>query len=63
VGSFLLEQQEVLIAAWVVNNIVQNDLEVPCRNEVDPVNMPRSLAAFALWFVAILAITPMSVIL
>ena len=62
-GSFLLEQQDVLIAAWVMNNIVQNDMEVPCRNEVDPVNVPRSLAAFALWFVAILTFTPMSVVM
>lgn len=61
ISSFLLEQQDVLIGVWAVYNIVQNDMEVPCRNEVDAVNVPRSLAAFALWFVAILAITPMDV--
>lgn len=61
VSSFLLEQQDVLIGVWAVYNIVQNDMEIPCRNEVDQVNIPRSLAAFGLWFVAILAITPMSV--
>jgi len=61
VSSFLLDQQEILIGVWAVNNIVQNDMEVPCRNEVDPVDIFRSLAAFALWFVAILAITPISV--
>jgi membrane-associated protease RseP (regulator of RpoE activity) len=61
VSSFLLDQQEVLIGAWVVFNLVQNDMELPCRDEVDKVNIPRSLAAFFLWFVAILAITPMGI--
>lgn len=60
VSSFLLPNQDVLIGVWAVYNIVQNDMEIPCRNEVDDVNIPRSLAAFGLWFVAILAITPMS---
>ena len=60
VSSFLLPNQDVLIGVWAVYNIVQNDMEIPCRNEVDEVNIPRSLAAFGLWFVAILAITPMS---
>jgi len=61
VSSFLLPNHDVLIGVWAVYKIVQNDMEIPCRNEVDDVNIPRSLAAFGLWFVAILAITPMSV--
>lgn len=61
-SSFLSSDgnQDVLLGVWAVYNIVQNDMEVPCRNEVDPVNIPRSLAAFGLWFIAILAITPMT---
>jgi membrane-associated protease RseP (regulator of RpoE activity) len=61
VCSFLLDQPDLLIGAWVVFNLTQNDMEVPCRDEVDKVNLPRSLAAFSLWFVAILAITPMGI--
>jgi membrane-associated protease RseP (regulator of RpoE activity) len=61
VCSFLFEQQDLLIGAWVVFNVAQSDMEVPCRNEVDKVNLPRSLAAFSLWFVAILAIAPMGI--
>jgi membrane-associated protease RseP (regulator of RpoE activity) len=62
VSSFTLGEQqgELLVTAWVVNNVVQNNQEVPCRDETDKVNLPRSLAAFALWFLAILAIIPMS---
>jgi Zn-dependent protease len=60
VSSLLLEHADLLIGAWVVNNIVENDPEVPCRNEVDQVSVPRVLAASSLWLVAILALVPMT---
>lgn len=30
------DQHDVLVYAWVVNYVVQNVMEVPCRNEVEP---------------------------
>ena len=48
-----------LIAAWVVNNFVQNELEIPCRDETEEVSIPRALAALSLWFVTLLAIIPL----
>lgn len=50
---------DVLVGAWIVNNVVQNDPEVPCRNEVDPVGVPQAVAALLLWFVAALILVPL----
>lgn len=58
VSSFFQEGTDVLVGAWIVNNIVENDPEVPCRNETDEVNLPRVFLATSLWFVGILALVP-----
>ena len=65
VCSFALEDQQgsLLISAWAINNVFQNDMEVPCRDETDNPSLPRLLAAFALWFLAALIIVPGHVIL
>ena len=62
IASFSLSEQTsgFLVTAWVINNVVQNDMEVPCRDETDDVNLPRILAVWALWFLAALVIIPMS---
>jgi membrane-associated protease RseP (regulator of RpoE activity) len=60
ISSLFQEHADVLVGAWIVNNIVENDPEVPCRNEVDPVNVPRVFAASCLWLVGILALVPMA---
>lgn len=49
---------DVLTTAWIVSNIANGDKPEPCENEVDGVNIFRTIAAFALWFVAYLAIVP-----
>jgi hypothetical protein len=59
VSSLFQENADVLVGAWLVNNIVENDPEVPCRNEVDPINVPRVFAASCLWLVGILVLVPM----
>lgn len=61
-ASLVVDNADILLGAWVVNNIAQNDPEIPCRNEVDPVDLPRGVFAFALWFFALLVITPMSIL-
>jgi hypothetical protein len=53
-------QGSALMAAWIVASITQNDMEVPARDETDDVNLPRSLAAFSMWFLSLLAIVPMT---
>jgi hypothetical protein len=60
IASFTLERSDILIAAWVVNNVVQLDPEIPCRDETDEVNIPRALAGLSIWLVSLLAIIPLS---
>jgi hypothetical protein len=61
VASFTLEdnQASILITAWATNNVFQNDMEVPCRDESDSPKLPRIAVAFALWFLAALVIIPL----
>jgi len=59
VAAFGMEQGEVLLGAWLVNNVVQNDMEIPCRDEIEEVSIPRLLAAVSIWFVTVLAVTPL----
>eukprot|EP00977_Amphora_coffeiformis_P002534 scaffold473_cov156-Amphora_coffeaeformis.AAC.16 len=49
VASFSFERADALIGAWVVYNIVQNDLEIPCRDEISQVDPYRVVTAFGLW--------------
>jgi hypothetical protein len=57
--TLALDQNDVLLGAWVVYNIAQNDQEIPCRDEVDNVNIWRAAAGFGLWFIAVLALVPL----
>lgn len=59
VASFSFERADAVIGAWVVYNIAQNDLEIPCRDEITQVDPYRVVTAFGLWFVAVLVIVPM----
>lgn len=56
---FVDQSGDILLIAWAVNNIAQNDMEIPCRDEVTSVDLFRSAAALGLWFVAVLALVPM----
>jgi hypothetical protein len=60
VSSLFQEHADVLVGAWIVNNVVESDPEVPCRNEIDQVDVPRVFAASCLWLVGILALVPMT---
>jgi hypothetical protein len=57
--TLALDQHDVLLGAWVVYNIAQNDQEIPCRDEVDNVNIWRAAAGFGLWFIAVLVLVPL----
>jgi hypothetical protein len=41
--NFVVQRADVLVGAWIVNNFVQNDPEIPCRDEVEKVDLFRSL--------------------
>jgi len=41
-----------------LSGLLQKDMEIPCRNELDKADLPRAVAALAVWCVAILALTP-----
>jgi len=51
-------QVPILITAWAANNVFQNDMEVPCRDESENPNLIRFCLAFGLWFLAALVIIP-----
>jgi membrane-associated protease RseP (regulator of RpoE activity) len=56
---FLDSGTDYIVGAWIINNVAQNDMEVPCREEVSRVDILRGFAAVSLWMVAILALVPM----
>jgi hypothetical protein len=49
---------DLLLGAWALNNVIQNDMEIPCREEISQVDLLRTSAGFSLWFVALLSIIP-----
>lgn len=58
-ASFFLDQSsDILLGAWALNNAAQNDMEIPCREEVTQVDIFRSAAGLCLYGVALLAILP-----
>jgi hypothetical protein len=59
VAALFLERGDALVGAWAVYNIACSDAEIPCRDEVEQIDLTRALAAGALWFLAVLAIAPL----
>lgn len=59
ITTFTVQRSDIIIGAWAINNIIQNDCEIPCRDETEDVGLPRIMAAISLWFVTILALTPL----
>ncbi len=56
---FVDQSSDILLGAWALNNVAQNDMEIPCREEVTKVDIFRSAAGFGLYAVALLAILPL----
>lgn len=50
---------DIFLSYCLINSIVQRELEVPCRNEVDRVDLDRAAAAIAAFFVSALVLVPM----
>ena len=50
---------DIFLSYCLINCIVQRELEVPCKNEVDRVDLDRAAAAIAAFFVSALVLVPM----
>lgn len=59
VGSFIADDQGILLGYIFLYSFTQRDMEVPCRNEVDKANVPRLIAAVASWLIAALILIPL----
>ena len=57
---FVDDQRDIFFSYMIVNTLVQRDLEIPCVNEIDKVELPRAIAALVVFFVAALVLVPMS---
>ena len=60
VASLSVENPEILFAALIVNSVVERDMELPCRDETEGLDLSDSLVAVCVWAVALLALCPMS---
>ena len=59
VSSLVVPRADALVGAWAVYSACHMDGELPCRDEVTPLDPVRAVAAFAVWFVALLIMVPM----
>ena len=50
---------DIFLSYCLINSIIQRELEVPCKNEVDRVEYARGAAALAAFFVSALVLVPM----
>ena len=49
----------ILLGFLFIYSFTQRDMEIPCRNEVDKVGLPRAVAALASWIIAALILVPL----
>mmetsp|Transcript_6615 Transcript_6615/g.9355 ORF Transcript_6615/g.9355 Transcript_6615/m.9355 type:complete len:775 (-) Transcript_6615:362-2686(-) len=57
-STILIPHHDVLVGAWVMNNVIQNDMEIPARNEVDGLTTWRAILGFSIWIFAFLTLYP-----
>jgi len=57
-STIFVPHHDVLVGAWVMNNVLQNDCEIPARNEVDGLNVWRAFLGFSMWILAFLTLYP-----
>jgi len=49
----------ILLGFLLIYTFTQRDMEIPCRNEVDKVELPRAVVALVSWILAALILVPM----
>jgi membrane-associated protease RseP (regulator of RpoE activity) len=57
--SSLTTDSNILLGYLFVYSFTQRDMEIPCRNEVDKVELPRAVAALVSWLLAALILVPL----
>ena len=59
VASFVSDTENILLGYLFIYSFTQRDMEIPCRNEIDKVELPRAIAALVSWFIAALILVPL----
>mmetsp|Transcript_19613 Transcript_19613/g.41225 ORF Transcript_19613/g.41225 Transcript_19613/m.41225 type:complete len:84 (+) Transcript_19613:469-720(+) len=59
ISSFVSDSQGILLGYLFIYSFTQRDMEIPCRNEIDKVELPRAIAALVSWLVAVLILVPL----
>jgi len=49
----------ILLGFLLIYSLTQRDMEIPCRNEIDKVELPRAVAALVSWILAALILVPL----
>lgn len=49
----------ILLGFLLIYSFTQRDSEIPCRNEIDKVELPRAVAALVAWLLAALILVPL----
>ncbi|KAL7499572.1 hypothetical protein ACHAWT_008574 [Skeletonema menzelii] len=49
----------LLLGFIFIYSFTQRDMEIPCKNEIDRVELPRAVAAFVCWIIAALILCPL----
>lgn len=49
----------LLLGFLFIYSFTQRDMEIPCKNEIDRVELPRAVAAFVSWIIAALILCPL----
>ena len=57
--SSLTTDSNILLVYLFVYSFTQRDMEIPCTNEVDKVELPRAVAALVSWLLAALILVPL----
>ncbi|KAL9181292.1 hypothetical protein ACHAXT_010097 [Thalassiosira profunda] len=58
VTSFFSDSS-ILLGFLFIYSFTQRDMEIPCRNEIDKVELPRAVAALVSWLLAALILVPL----
>jgi membrane-associated protease RseP (regulator of RpoE activity) len=58
-ATFVSDAQDIFLGYLFLSSFTQRDLEIPCRNEVDKVELPRVIAAVISWGIAALVLVPL----
>lgn len=57
--SSFTSDSSILLGYLFIYSFTQRDMEIPCRNEVDKVELPRAVAALVTWLLAALILVPL----